>query len=130
VSRAARDAGIPVNVADRPDLCTFTLPAVCRRGDLVLTASTSGRCPALARSIREDLETAYGPEYEDLVALMGRLRREMIRRGWGYGRTLDALAELYRDDMAGRIRRGDLEDLTRWLRRHLGQDWPLDHPIL
>ena len=37
-----------VNVVDRPALCTFTVPATLRRGDLMLAVATEGRCPALA----------------------------------------------------------------------------------
>jgi siroheme synthase (precorrin-2 oxidase/ferrochelatase) len=37
-----------VNVVDRPALCTFTVPATPRRGDLMLAVATEGRCPALA----------------------------------------------------------------------------------
>jgi uroporphyrin-III C-methyltransferase/precorrin-2 dehydrogenase/sirohydrochlorin ferrochelatase len=78
VNRAVRDeaqeGGIWLNVVDTPDLCDFISPAVVRRGDLTLAVSTSGRCPALAKRIREDLERAYGPEYASLVEQLGRAR--------------------------------------------------------
>jgi precorrin-2 dehydrogenase/sirohydrochlorin ferrochelatase len=59
----ARDAGILVNVEDVPELCDFHVPAIVRRGDLVLTASTGGRAPGLARRLREWLEGRFGPEW-------------------------------------------------------------------
>jgi precorrin-2 dehydrogenase/sirohydrochlorin ferrochelatase len=59
----ARDAGILVNVEDIPELCDFHVPAIVRRGDLVLTASTGGRAPGLARRLREWLEERFGPEW-------------------------------------------------------------------
>ena len=46
---------------------TFINPAVVRRGDLVLTASTSGNSPVLAREIKKQWEVQYGEEYKDLV---------------------------------------------------------------
>ena len=45
----ARAMGVLVNVEDRKAWCDFHLPAVIRRGDLVLTVSTNGRSPGLAR---------------------------------------------------------------------------------
>ena len=55
-------AGIPINVVDQPDLCTFTVPAVLTRGDLVITISTGGGSPALSGRIREILTATIGPE--------------------------------------------------------------------
>jgi precorrin-2 dehydrogenase / sirohydrochlorin ferrochelatase len=59
----ARGASILVNVEDIPELCDFHVPAIVRRGDLVLTASTGGRAPGLARRLREWLENRFGPEW-------------------------------------------------------------------
>jgi len=60
----ARAAGILVNVEDVPELCDFHVPAIVRRGDLVLTASTGGQAPGLARRLREWLEGRFGPEWK------------------------------------------------------------------
>lgn len=60
----ARSAGILVNVEDVPELCDFHVPAIVRRGDLVLTASTGGQAPGLARRLREWLEGRFGPEWK------------------------------------------------------------------
>lgn len=76
----ARDAGIWLNAVDQPALCEFITPAIVRRGDLTLAVSTNGRCPALARQIREELEREYGPEYADLVEQMGQ-RRDREKTG-------------------------------------------------
>src|SRR6201999_378899 len=47
----ARAAGILVNVEDVPELCDFHVPAIVRRGDLVLTASTGGHAPGLPATL-------------------------------------------------------------------------------
>ncbi|MEY3366412.1 MAG: hypothetical protein RIS71_1149, partial [Actinomycetota bacterium] len=49
-------AGIWVNSADDPDRCSFTLPAVVRRGSLMVTSSTAGASPALSSWIRARLD--------------------------------------------------------------------------
>jgi precorrin-2 dehydrogenase/sirohydrochlorin ferrochelatase len=59
----ARRAGVLVNVEDVMPLCDFHVPAIVRRGDLLLTASTGGQVPGLARALRESLAEEYGPEW-------------------------------------------------------------------
>ncbi len=79
VARDARRRGVFVSVADDPDLCTLTLPAVLRRGPLVVAVSTSGESPALARALRDDLAKRIGPEHGVYVALVGSIRRRLRR---------------------------------------------------
>ena len=61
------DRGIWINSADDPDRCAFTLPAVVRRGDLMVTVSTGGNSPALSSCMRQKLEALVGPEFEEVV---------------------------------------------------------------
>ena len=69
VNRAVFDdgeaAGVWVNSADDPASCSFTLPAVVRRGPIMVTVSTGGHSPALASWLRTHVERELGPEYED-----------------------------------------------------------------
>src|SRR5215470_8902046 len=58
VSDAARAAGIPVNVVDRPELSDFIMPAVVDRGEVVIGISTNGASPILAQRIRAWIENA------------------------------------------------------------------------
>jgi uroporphyrin-III C-methyltransferase / precorrin-2 dehydrogenase / sirohydrochlorin ferrochelatase len=74
VRREALDSAIWLNAIDQPDLCDFITPAIVRRGDLTIAVSTNGRCPALARRLREDLERQYGPEYAEKVEHLARIR--------------------------------------------------------
>jgi len=76
VARVARERGTWVNVVDDPVEGTVIVPAVARRGDLQIAVSTGGASPALAARLRQHLEDEFGPEYGDLVALLGELRRE------------------------------------------------------
>ena len=98
-ARIAADAAamnVLVNVVDRPALCTFTVPATVRRGDLTIAVATEGRCPALAGILREELEARYGPEYAELVSLFGEVRKKMIELGWNGRRIRETLAGIYR----------------------------------
>ena len=77
VSGDCQSRGILVNVVDDPELCTFFVPAIIRRDDLIISVSTSGDSPAMARWLREKLEKEYGPEYGQLADILGRLRDEV-----------------------------------------------------
>ena len=79
---AAGEAGrVWVNSADDPANCSFTLMAVIRRGDLVVSLGTGGRSPALAAQLRRRFEEEIGPEYETLLDLLADAREEL--RGAG-----------------------------------------------
>ncbi len=72
----AQAVGALVNVVDRPELCSFFVPATVRRGPLLLGVATTGSSPALAGYIRRRLEQDWGEEYGQLAALLGKLRAE------------------------------------------------------
>lgn len=106
VFRDAEAAGVWVNGADDPAHCSFTLPSVIRRGDLLLTVSTGGRSPALAVWLRERLEDEIGPEYEVLLDLLAA-ERETIRASGRSSEDVDWRSALD-SDMLGLIRSGDV----------------------
>ena len=99
-------AGVWVNGADDPAHCSFTLPSIVRRGDLLLTVSTGGRSPALAVWLRERLEAEIGPEYEVLLDLFAQ-ERESIRAAGRSSEHVDWRTALD-SDMLGLIRSGDV----------------------
>ena len=51
-----------------------------RRGDLSIAIATRGRTPALAKRLRRDLETTYGPELEDLVEVLDEAKQACLPR--------------------------------------------------
>jgi precorrin-2 dehydrogenase/sirohydrochlorin ferrochelatase len=122
VAQDARSLGVLVNVVDRPALCTFTLTASLRRGDLILAVATGGRCPTLARAIREELEARYGPEYAEVVALLGRVREKLIARGWESARIRRALEQIYRAGLPELIASGDRGGIGKLLEGFRAQD--------
>ncbi|MDR2493349.1 MAG: bifunctional precorrin-2 dehydrogenase/sirohydrochlorin ferrochelatase [Coriobacteriales bacterium] len=71
VSADAKERGLMVNVADCPELCSFYLPSVLRRGSLSIAVSTGGSSPLLARRIRLGLESQFD---DDMAAFIDWLR--------------------------------------------------------
>ncbi|MDP3283950.1 MAG: bifunctional precorrin-2 dehydrogenase/sirohydrochlorin ferrochelatase, partial [Desulfobacterales bacterium] len=78
VSLDAGEFNMLCNIADRPEACNFILPALVKRGDLVIAVSTSGKSPAYAKKIRKDLEKQYGVECADFLKLMGAIRKKLL----------------------------------------------------
>ena len=81
VAEAARRRRVMVNVLDRVPLCDFIAPAVVRRGPLQVAVSTAGRSPFMASHVRSLLEEFIGPEYGELVDLVGALRDRLRHEG-------------------------------------------------
>ena len=120
VAAEARAAGIPINVADDPDLCDFITPSVVRRGDLQIAISTAGASPALASRIRRDLEVVIGPEYETVTIILRAARsylRQTNRDPRERARILQAIAF---SDIAERVREANWQSIDHLLMHHLG----------
>ena len=79
----ARALGVLVNVEDVLPLCDFHVPAVVRRGDLLLTVSTGGTSPALARQVREYLAKSFGAEWSHRLDMLGQARAKLRSQGLG-----------------------------------------------
>ncbi|GAB3272353.1 siroheme synthase CysG [Parahaliea aestuarii] len=74
VYRDACERGIPVNVVDSPELCSFIFPAVIDRNPLLIAISSSGRSPVLARLVRRKIETLIPAAYGRLAEFAGHWR--------------------------------------------------------
>jgi precorrin-2 dehydrogenase/sirohydrochlorin ferrochelatase len=122
VFAAAKDRGIPCNIADMPDLCTFIVPAVISQGDLLIAVSTGGSSPALARRIREDLEKRFGPEYAAMTKLMAELRKQVIRSGSASDENKKLFLEIVDSELLEALRENDRERVAAILRAILPTD--------
>jgi len=79
IHKEAGQRNILCNIADRPEICDFTLPAVVGRGDLTIAISTSGKSPAFAKHLKEEIAGQYGEEYAEFLRLMGEIRRRLLK---------------------------------------------------
>jgi precorrin-2 dehydrogenase len=75
------DARVWVNAADDPESCSFTLPAVLRRGPVTVAVSTGGHSPALAGWLRDQVADQLGPEIGRLAELLSEARDELQAAG-------------------------------------------------
>ncbi|MDI6696583.1 MAG: bifunctional precorrin-2 dehydrogenase/sirohydrochlorin ferrochelatase [Anaerolineales bacterium] len=91
--------GCLINVVDDPQHSNFILPALARRGEVTLAVSTGGASPALARRLRERLESLIGAEYGDLAAILAELRPELKARFNSGAARLEAALRLVDSDL-------------------------------
>lgn len=103
----AMERGIPVNVVDVPELCSFIVPAIVERGDLIVAISTSGKSPAMAKRIRKELQEQFGEEYALMLKLMGEARQIMMKKEPDLNRRMVMLSELANSDLFDRIKSGE-----------------------
>ena len=74
---AARAAGVPVNVMDRPALCDFIMPAIVERGPVTVAVSTGGASPTLAQLVRDRIEAALPQRLAAVAEYAARVRRQV-----------------------------------------------------
>ena len=118
VFNEGRERGVWVNAADDKTYCDFILPSVLRRGDLTVAVSSGGGSPALARTIREELEIHLSQEYEQLAQLAAEARAELRKR------SLNVPFETWRRALSGDVRqlimRGEVARAKSRLLKELG----------
>lgn len=112
VSEKAREKGLLVNAVDQPSDCNFIVPSILRRGDLLIAVSTSGKSPALAKKVREELEERFGDEYESLLILMGRLRKKILSQGLSQDENRRIFHELVNSHILDAIAKNDWNEVA------------------
>lgn len=77
---AARVAGVPVNVIDKPAFCQFQFGSIVNRSPVVIAISTDGAAPILAQTIRRKIETLLPRSLKSWATLAQSLRDSVNRR--------------------------------------------------
>jgi len=107
VAEDARSIGIPVNVADDINLCTFIMPAVLKRGLIEISVDTSGASPALAVILRDKIASVVTEEYAMLAELLRDVRGKLKAAIKEPERRTEALREAIRRGILQLLADGD-----------------------
>jgi len=126
ISNDAERQNTLCNIADRPEVCNFILPSIVHRGDLVITVSTSGTSPALAKKLRKSLENQFGEEYDHFLKLMGAIRKKLLSQSHQPETHKHLFNHLIDNGLLEMIRAGRKKDIDRLLRDTLGEGFVYD----
>jgi uroporphyrin-III C-methyltransferase/precorrin-2 dehydrogenase/sirohydrochlorin ferrochelatase len=106
----AEEAGILINVVDRPAQCRFIAPAIVRRDPLLVAISTSGESPFLASALRARIERWLGREWGPFTALVGNVRRQLRERGVPIPQQTRIYRRIVNSETRSLLRRGRPDD--------------------
>jgi precorrin-2 dehydrogenase / sirohydrochlorin ferrochelatase len=120
IAEEARALGIPLNVVDVPELCTFIAPAVAKQGDLQIAISTGGASPAFAARLRRGLEKQFGREYGIALKVLRVARRRLHNEEIDPVDRMRRLKDLAESPILDAIRARDWAELDRILALYLG----------
>ncbi|CAB1066123.1 Siroheme synthase / Precorrin-2 oxidase (EC [Olavius sp. associated proteobacterium Delta 1] len=129
ISSDAERRNILCNIADRPEKCNFILPSIVRRDDLVITISTSGRSPALAKNLRKKLESQFGEEYGVFLQLMGAIRNKLLSQAHEPEAHKPLFEQLIESDLMTMIQEAKTEDINALLFKILGAGYRFEELI-
>lgn len=74
VAGLCRERGIPVNVVDDKEACSFLFPALVKRGELSVGISTGGSSPTAAIWLKEQIGALLPQGLEDILAWLEEQR--------------------------------------------------------
>ncbi|MDK1377911.1 MULTISPECIES: SAM-dependent methyltransferase [unclassified Sinorhizobium] len=77
---AARSAGVPVNVIDKPAFCQFQFGSIVNRSPVVVSISTDGAAPILAQAIRRRIEALLPPAIKGWATIAQAIRERVNAR--------------------------------------------------
>ncbi len=125
-SQEARGNGILVNIVDTPEICNFIVPSVMDRDDLVIAISTNGKSPALAKRVRQELETLYGEEYGLFLTILGAVREKLLKTDRVSDNNRITFYRLIDSDILSLIKERKREGINIILKETLGQGYSLE----
>ncbi|MBW2296694.1 MAG: bifunctional precorrin-2 dehydrogenase/sirohydrochlorin ferrochelatase [Deltaproteobacteria bacterium] len=126
INQDAERLNMLCNIADRPAVCNFILPATVKRGDLVIAISTSGKSPAFAKELRKHLETQFGDEYATLLTLMGRIRSLLLKEKHAPEEHKPIFNRIIQSGIIDLIKADKKEEIDTLLRIILGDGYKFD----
>ena len=115
VSERAQARNLPVNVVDNPPLCTFIFPAIVDRDPILISISSGGASPVLARWIRSRIESWLPGRWGRVAELMGRFRKPLAAKLPSVGARRQFWEALLEGPLVEKVLAGQDQDAERML---------------
>ena len=96
-----------VNIVDVPARCTFILPSILRREQLMVAVSTEGASPGLAKRIRQELEAYFPAAYGPYLRLAALARTLLRHAGVSYEQRDAFFADFFASDVLAQLVQGN-----------------------
>ncbi len=105
-ARSCKKNHILVNVVVPPEESSFIVPSVVKQGELAIAVSTGGASPALAKKIRQELESKYGPEYAFFLDQLGAIRKRVLEEVGDEGKRSAIFQEIVDSEVIDLLKQG------------------------
>lgn len=119
IAAEAESNAVLLNSADDPQGSHFHVPAHFRRGRMLLSVSTGGASPALARKIRKQLEGIFPESYAVAVELLALIREEVVGTNEDTATHTALFRRLLEQGFIDTVVRGDWFEIQMLLLREL-----------
>ncbi|TET94463.1 MAG: bifunctional precorrin-2 dehydrogenase/sirohydrochlorin ferrochelatase [Desulfobacteraceae bacterium] len=129
IASQAKKHGLLVNTVDQPKDCNFIMPSIVKRGDLQIAISTSGKSPALAKKIRKEMDSTFGPEYDSFIELLGLLRIKLLSHGQPSSKNKIIFQKLVDSNLLELIKNENLDGVRIALKSILGEEFPIEDAV-
>ena len=129
IAALAKKHGLLINTVDQPKDCNFIMPSIVKRGNLQIAISTTGKSPALAKKIRKDLQTTFGPEYDSFTELLGIIRAKLLSQKQPSSKNKAIFQQLIDSNLLEMIKQKDWGGTQAMVQSILGEAFPIEDTI-
>jgi len=129
IASQAKKHGLLINTVDQPKDCNFIMPSIVKRGDLQIAISTAGKSPALAKKIRKEMDSTFGPEYDSLIELLGLIRIKLLSQDQSSSKNKIIFQKLVDSDLLELIKNENLDGVRIALKSILGEEFPIEDAV-
>ena len=74
IAALCKKRGVPVNVIDAPEECSFLFPSIVKKGEISIGINTDGQSPIVSKKVRQEIEKAVPDYYGEIAAQLGDVK--------------------------------------------------------
>ena len=97
--------GVPVNVVDNPDLCSFYMGSVYQDGDLKLAISTNGKCPSFGIYLKDHVKNMSKGLWGVALEQLAYKRKIIIQTLKSYSSKKEVIGKLVTDLLSNSVKK-------------------------